>query len=76
MSDPDDNPRRTAAVRGLVLLVCIGVLAGSFAVLFNSSGGLTWLAGFVAAAAALATLAAAVRLLAALSLLFEPRDRR
>ena len=60
----------------LVLLVCVAVLGGAFGVLVAADGALRWLAGVVAAAAVLATLVAAVRLFAALSLRLEPRDDR
>jgi O-antigen/teichoic acid export membrane protein len=59
----------------LALVVCVAVLAASFALAFAADGALHWLAAVVAVAAAGATLVAAVRLFAALSLLRHPPRR-
>ena len=71
VSDTDSPPTLRSV---LVLVACVAVLGGAFAVLVAADGALRWLAGVVAAAAVLATLAAAVRVFAALSLRLEPRD--
>jgi hypothetical protein len=71
-----DTDSASTLRRVLVLVVCVAVLGGAFAVLVAADGALRWLAGVVAAAAALATLAAAVRLFASLSLRLEPGDKR
>lgn len=65
--------RRTAVVRALVVLAGVALLVALFTVVFTASGALRWVAGAAATLAALATLAAAVRLFVALSLLLEPR---
>ena len=59
----------------VALVVCVALLAGSFAVAFAADGGLRWVAALVAVAAAAATLVAAVRLFAALSLRLHPPRR-
>jgi hypothetical protein len=72
VSARSDPPRGAAVVRALVLVACLVVLAISFAVAFAADGASAWIAGVVAAAAALATLVSAVRLLVTLSLLRHP----
>jgi hypothetical protein len=72
-----DSEGQSLLVRGLVLLACVAVLAVAFAVVANADGALRWIAAVAATIAALATLTAAVRLFASLSLRLEPRgDRR
>ena len=72
MSARPDPPRGAAVVRALLLLACLVALAISFSVAFAADGAFAWVAGIVAAAAALATLVSAVRLLVMLSLLRHP----
>ena len=62
-------------VRGIVLVVCVATLAAACVVAVATDGALSWIAALVALAAALATLVAAVRLFATLSLLRHPPRR-
>jgi hypothetical protein len=70
---PETRPPSTG-LSALVLVACVVVLAGAFAVAVGADGGLAWVAGIVAAVAVVATLVAAIRLFAALSYRLHPRD--
>jgi len=61
--------------RGIALVVCVAVLAAACVVALSVDGGLRWVAALVALVAAFATLVAAVRLFATLSLLRHPPRR-
>jgi hypothetical protein len=66
---------REPVVRGIVLVVCVAVLAAACVVALATDGALRWVAALVALAAAFATLVSAVRLFATLSLLRHPPRR-